>query len=293
MPEIDGLEFIGKLRGMPGSEDIPIVIVTAAGSVRYAALDAGATDFLTKPIDPVEAKSRIRNMLRLRDSQNRLRDQVTWLAREVKKATGALAAREEEIIFRLSRAAEYRDNDTGDHIVRVAKYCRLIGEALSLDEKCCRDLYLAAPMHDVGKIAVGDAILLKPGMLSSEERLVMQRHTLRGYEILSNSESELINLAADIARCHHERWDGTGYPRGLRGDEIPLFARITAVADVFDALTTARPYKAAWTPVKARASICEGAGRHFDPACVEAFLERWDNVLVICGRERNLQMEVA
>jgi response regulator RpfG family c-di-GMP phosphodiesterase len=137
MPEIDGLEFIGKLRGMPGSEDIPIVKVTAAGSVRYAALDAGATDFLTKPIDPVEAKSRIRNMLRLRDSQNRLRDQVTWLAREVKKATGALAAREEEIIFRLSRAAEYRDNDTGDHIVRVAKYCRLIGEALSLDEKCC------------------------------------------------------------------------------------------------------------------------------------------------------------
>jgi putative two-component system response regulator len=283
MPGLDGLEMIGKLRSVAGHEDIPIVVITATGSILQAALDAGATDFLTKPIDPAEAKSRIRNMLKLRESQNALRDKAAWLAEEVKKATAALAAREEEIILRLSRAAEYRDTDTGQHIMRMAQYCRLIGRALKLDEESCRSLYLSAPMHDLGKIAIGDAILLKPGKLSPEERSVMERHTVHGYEILFDSDCELIRLAAEIARSHHERWDGSGYPSGLRGTEIPLFGRIAAVADVFDALTSERPYKRAWTPEEARAHIAENAGKHFDPLCVKAFLQCWDEVLAIHG----------
>jgi len=281
MPDLDGVGFVQKLRAIPGHEDIPIIMVTMSGSIRYAALEAGATDFLTKPIDPAEAKSRIKNMLRLREVQKKLVHKAALLAEEVKTATAVLAAREEEIIFRLSRAVEYRDPETGRHAVRMAHYCRLIGEALGLDEEFCRNLYLAAPMHDVGKIAVSDAILLKADDLSDQERQTMQQHTLRGYEILSGSNCELLKMAAEIARSHHEHWDGSGYPNGLRGAEIPLVGRIVAVADVFDALTTKRPYKSAWTPNAARANVVEAAGKQFDPACVEAFLKRWDDVLEI------------
>jgi putative two-component system response regulator len=293
MPGIDGVGFIQKLRAMAAYEDIPIIMVTATGSIRYAALEAGATDFLTKPIDPVEAKSRIRNMLRLRDSQNKLAHKAALLAEEVRKATAALAAREEEIIFRLSRAVEYRDPETGHHAVRMAQYCRLLGEALGLNEEFCRNLYLAAPMHDVGKIAVSDAILLKPGDLSAEERAIMERHALCGYEILSGSNCELLKMAAEIARSHHEHWDGSGYPNGLRGPEIPLAARIVAVGDVFDALTSKRPYKSAWTPNMARGNLVENSGQQFDPACVEAFLQRWDDVLVVHGNPNEWRQTAA
>jgi len=286
MPGLDGIEMIGRLRAVAGLEDIPIIFVTASGSIRQGALDAGATDFLTKPMDPAEAKSRIKNMLKLRESQNVLRDRAAWLGEEVTKATAALAAREEEIILRLSRAAEYRDTDTGQHIVRMAQYCRLIGQALELDEESCRSLYLAAPMHDLGKIAISDAILLKAGKLSPEERLVMEQHTTLGFEILFDSDCELIKIGAEIARSHHERWDGTGYPRGLRGAEIPLFGRIAAVADVFDALTSERPYKRAWTADEALAYLLEQASKHFDPLCVEAFVRRWDEVLAIHRGDR-------
>jgi response regulator RpfG family c-di-GMP phosphodiesterase len=281
MPGLDGVGFVQKLRTIPGHEDIPIIMVTMAGSIRYAALEAGATDFLTKPIDPVEAKSRIKNMLKLRESQKKLAHKAFLLAEEVKTATAVLAAREEEIIFRLSRAVEYRDPETGRHAIRMAQYCRLIGQALGLDEEFCRNLYLAAPMHDVGKIAVSDSILLKADDLSDQERELMQQHTVRGYEILSGSNCELLQMAADIARSHHEHWDGSGYPSGLRGAAIPLVGRIVAVADVFDALTTKRPYKSAWTPALARAKVVESAGKQFDPACVEAFVRRWDDVLAI------------
>jgi putative two-component system response regulator len=283
MPQVTGIEFIGRVRALPGCDDLPVVIVTTHDerTVRNAALEAGATDFLTKPIDPAEVKSRIRNILKLRESQVQLRDKASWLAGEVRKATDSLAAREEEIILRLSRAAEHRDIDTGTHIVRMAKYCRLIAEALGLDDGACRTLYLAAPMHDVGKIAIGDAILLKPGKLTPEERAVMEQHTTYGFKILADSNSDLIRVAAEIAWCHHERWDGSGYPRGLAGDEIPLFSRIAAVADVFDALTSERPYKQAWSALQARAHIVENSGKHFDPSCVAAFLKRWDDILRI------------
>jgi putative two-component system response regulator len=167
------------------------------------------------------------------------------------------------------------------HIRRMARYCRLIGEALGLDDEACRTLYLAAPMHDIGKIAIGDAILLKPGKLSPEERAVMEQHTAYGYRLLADGSSELVRHAAEIARCHHERWDGSGYPRGLAGTAIPLFARIAAVADVFDALTSERPYKQAWSPESAAEHLAQNSGKHFDPACVTAFLNRWREVIAI------------
>ena len=295
MPHLNGIEFLAKVHANPRTDDLPIVIITTDDerAIRTAALDAGAADFLTKPIDPAEVKSRVRNLLRLRDAQIKLKDKAAWVAAEVRKATAMLAAREEEIIVRLASAAEHRDTDTGAHLLRVAKYCRLIGRALGLNEDTCRTLYLAAPMHDVGKIAIGDAILLKPGKLSPEERALMEQHTNYGFRILADGHSELIRVAAEIARCHHERWDGSGYPRGLAGAEIPLFARIAAVADVFDALTSERPYKQAWTAEQALAHITENSGKHFDPACVAGFVKCWDEVLAIHGREDSATKAVA
>lgn len=283
MPAIDGIEFIERVRARRHFEEVPVVMVTTADqrSVRLEALEAGATDFLSKPIDPTEFKARVKNLLRLRAASRFLRDRAQWLAREVGKVTSALSAREEEIIMRLARAAEYRDAETGSHIVRMARYCTLIAEALNCPESVCRNIYLAAPMHDVGKIGISDTILMKPGTLTNEERQEMQRHATVGKEILEGSGSELVQLAAEIAASHHERWDGTGYPLGLRGDAIPLSGRIAAVADVFDALTSERPYKRAWTMDEAKAFLVEQSGKHFDPACIEAFLSRWDEVLRI------------
>lgn len=283
MPELDGLEVIARLRADPRFVDTPVVMVTTADqrAVRIKALEEGATDFITKPIDATEFKARMRNLLRLKDAARLMRGRADELAREVAKATKELADREEEIILRLSRAAEYRDSETGMHIVRMAHYSRIIAEELGLDADFVEDLWRAAPMHDVGKIAVPDAILLKPGRFTPEERVEMERHTRYGQEILGGSSAPLIRLAAEIAGSHHERWDGKGYPRGLRGSEIPLCGRIAAVADVFDALTSVRPYKQAWSVDQARDYLLAERGQHFDPACVDAFLAGWTRVMDI------------
>jgi putative two-component system response regulator len=285
MPEINGVDFITSARAM---SDLPILFMTDSEEkgARAAALEAGATDFIGKPIDPAEIKARIRMIARWRDAERRLDEPAAWLAAEVRKATAALAAREEEAVFLLAQAAEYRDGETGLHIRRMAKYCLLIGEALGLDDSACHTLYLASTMHDVGKIAIGDAILLKPSKLSPEERAVMEQHTTCGYRLLADGRSDLVRAAAEIAWCHHERWDGSGYPRGLAGTEIPLFARIAAVADVFDALTSERPYKKAWQPAQACEHIAQNSGKHFDPACVSAFLKRRNDILAICDSKR-------
>jgi putative two-component system response regulator len=274
---------VTQLRACPRLSDMPVVMVTACEqqSVRYDALNAGVTDFLRKPIDPIEVKARLRNILKLCDAQSKLRDRVSWLAEEVAKATREITEREEEIIYRLSRAAEYRDSETGSHIARMAQYCLIIAEGLGLEPDVCRTLFLAAPMHDIGKIAVVDSILLKPGRLTPEEREVMEQHTLHGHRILADSKSPLIAMAAEIAVSHHERWDGAGYPNRLSGEDIPLSGRIAAIADVFDALTSKRPYKEAWSPDAARAFIEQASGTHFDPKCVAALLARWDDVLKI------------
>ena len=284
MPPPDGLEFIQRFRaGTRVGIGIPILMITANDQkeVRYRALEAGANDFLTKPVDTVEFHGRLKNMLVLRDGQKKLADHAAWLAEEVKKATAQILARENEIILRLSKATDYRDPETGTHILRVAHYARHIAENLDLPEAERELLFQAAPMHDIGKVGVPDTILLKPGKFEPEEFEVMKSHTRIGYEILANSEVPVLQAGAQIALTHHEKFDGSGYPDGLKGEGIPLFGRICAVADVFDALTCQRPYKAPWETERAVALLREEAGRHFDPACVAAFLTHWDEVLEI------------
>lgn len=286
MPVMNGLQFIERFRSIPGRSDIPLVMVTAdiESEVRYRALDLGAHDFLTKPVNNTELTARARNLLELRHSQVQLANRAQWLAQEVKKATAEIIAREKEVILRLSRAAEYRDPETGAHLLRMANYSRLIAVNMKLPEKE-QDLLLdAAPMHDIGKVGTPDSILLKPAKLSSEEFEIMKNHAVIGYEILRDSVSPLLRAAALLAWTHHERFDGSGYPRGLIGDDIPLHGRIVAVADVFDALTSERPYKPAWPMERAVEFMQEARGKHFDPACIDAFFADWPAVLQIHER---------
>jgi putative two-component system response regulator len=286
MPQLDGLEFIGRLRAIAGRADIPIVMVTAdtESDVRHRALELGAQDFLNKPVDNIELRARVRNLLALRKTQRQLSDRAAWLAEEVKKATLEITSREKEAILRLSRAAEYRDPETGAHLLRMSNYARLIATQLGLSEAEQDLLLQAAPMHDVGKVGISDQILLKPGRLTPAEFEVMKQHAVIGYEILRDSASPLLQCAATVALTHHEKFDGSGYPKGLSGAAIPLWGRIVAVADVFDALTSARPYKKPWTLDDAANFLRKGAGSHFDPACVEAFLLAWPEVLAIRAR---------
>ena len=283
MPQPDGLEFIRQFRANPRYTDIPVLMITAdhEKQTRYAALETGANDFLTKPIDSAEFRARLRNMLALRRSQKSLEDRAAWLAEKVAEATEEILEREREMIMRLSRAAEFRDPETGAHIQRMANYSRLIAEQLGLSRQEQELILRAAPMHDVGKIAIPDGILLKPGRLDEEELEIMRSHAEKGYEILQGSKSSLLDTAALIAWTHHEKWDGTGYPRGLKQMDIPLYGRIVAVADVFDALTTERPYKKAWETGRAVKFLQDSAGSHFDPDCIQAFLARLEEALVI------------
>ncbi|MBL8473482.1 MAG: HD domain-containing protein [Rhodocyclaceae bacterium] len=289
MPAPDGIEFIQRFRESNGKADTPVLMVTAAHEkeVRYRALESGATDFLTKPVDRMEFLSRARNMLALRRSHLALADRAATLSVEVRKATEVIVARERETILRLARAAEFRDPETGAHILRMANYSSLIAQKMGMDEEFQDLLLQAAPMHDVGKLGTPDHILLKPGKLTPEEFEIMKQHATIGYEILKDSASEVLQLAAKIALSHHEKFDGSGYPGGSVGQDIPIEGRIVAVADVFDALTSERPYKKAWELPRAIAMLEEGAGKHFDPDCVRAFLSDMDGVLEIKNRYRD------
>ncbi len=286
MPGMDGLALIRALRASRNSDDLPILMVTASHerSVRYEALDCGANDFLAKPIDGREFEARVRNMLRLREAHLANRQRAEVLAAEVRKATAAVVDRERETISRLSRAAEFRDPDTGAHIQRMAHYSALIARQLGHDRNFTDALMMAAPMHDVGKLGIRETILLKPGLLTKEEFAVMKAHPQIGYAILKESSSSILRLGASIALTHHERFDGGGYPRGLAGRDIPIEGRIVAVADVFDALTSERPYKPAWPPSRAIALLREGRGSHFDGDCVDALLQSWNEVREIRSR---------
>lgn len=289
MPPPDGIEFVQRLRANPGRSAVPILMVTAdhEKEVRYRALDSGVTDFLTKPIDRYEFSSRVRNMLALRRSHLMLADRAKLLAEEVRLATAAIYERERETIFRLAKAAEFRDPETGTHILRMASYSRLIAEKLGLGQAEQEMILQAAQMHDVGKLGTPDHILLKPGRLTPEEFEVMKDHASIGYEILKESTSPVLQIAAQIALTHHEKYDGSGYPRGLQGAAIPILGRIVAVADVFDALTSERPYKKAWELLRATDFLTRGRDSHFDPQCVNAFLSDWDGVLAIRERYRD------
>jgi two-component system, response regulator RpfG len=283
MPQMSGAQFIRAVRALPGSAEVPIVVVTVLEdrNVRYEALDAGATDFLSRPLDPVECRVRCRNLLRLRRQSRLVQHRARWLERQVQAATREILDRERETLLRLAKAGEYRDEGTGNHVLRMARYARQIAAQLGLDAALCETIELAAPMHDIGKVGVPDEILLKPGPLSVDERAIMERHTLMGHEILRDSASRYMQMGAIIALGHHERWDGTGYPNGLAGEKVPLEARIVAVADVYDALRSVRPYKPAWSREAARAYLSEQAGRQFDPACVAAFMSGFDEIVSI------------
>lgn len=280
MPELDGVELIRRFRATPGCTDIPVLMITANDqtAVRHQALESGASDFLSKPIDKTEFIARARNMLALRTSQRRLEDRASWLAEEVVKATEEIVQRERETIFRLARVAEFRDPETGAHIQRMAHFSWLIGVRIGLPMDQLKLLLEAAPMHDVGKVGIPDHILLKPGRLDEDEFHIMKQHATIGHQILSGSNSSLLQMAAEIALSHHEKFDGSGYPAGLTGTSIPLSGRIVAVADVFDALTSSRPYKQAWEMDRAIAFLKENRNAHFDPDCVDAFLSRLPEV---------------
>jgi putative two-component system response regulator len=283
MPEMDGVSFTAALRSSPAYRTVPVIMVTSDldKSVRIEAIKAGATDFLHKPFDAIELQARVANLLALRQAQVELADRAQWLTREVERATAHLLAREEEIIYRLARAIEYRDGDTGEHVSRVAQISQLIAEGIGLGPERCRMIYLAAPLHDIGKIGIADAILSKPGKLTDAEMAIMREHVTIGARILERGGSELIRTAELIAQSHHEKWDGKGYPDQLSGTDIPIEARIVAIADVFDALCSERPYKAAWPIEKAYAEIIRSSGSHFDPSCVAAFRAQWPHIVAV------------
>lgn len=266
MPGMDGYELCRQLKADPATSDIPIIFVTARTEVADETLgfELGAVDYITKPISPPIVRARVHTHLTLHDQRRAM-------ALEVRERTRELKETRLEIIRHLARAAEFKDKDTGAHIIRMSHYSRLLGEAYGGNEEWLDYLFNAAPMHDVGKIGIPDSILLKPGKLDAEEWEEMKRHTSYGGQIIGESSSPLLRMARDIALSHHEHWDGSGYPLGLKARDIPLEGRIVAIADVFDALTSQRPYKQAWTVEKAFEEIRMGAGTHFDPALVALF----------------------
>lgn len=273
MPYFDGFQVLAALRELDPNDLPPVLVLTAYADMetRLRALDSGARDFLTKPFDCLEVLSRIRNMLEMRMLQKNLYRQNEILQQLVHKRTCEVTETRLEVVRRLGRAAEYRDNETGLHIIRMSKISENLARHAGLPDSECDLILNASPMHDIGKIGIPDAILLKRGKLDADEWNVMQTHTMIGAEILSGHDSELMTMARRIALTHHEKWDGSGYPNGVAGEDIPLEGRITAVADVFDALTSIRPYKEAWPVQDALHELDRMAGTHLDPDLVAIF----------------------
>lgn len=279
MPEIDGIELIKRFREV--DDEVPVVVITAVGDdkeLKIEALEAGATDFLTKPIDLAEFKARSINLLALRNAQLKIKDKALLLEDEVKKATSEIQNREYETLMVLGKAAEYKDTDTANHTIRVAHYSKLLAKKYGLNKEQQEIIFYAAPFHDIGKVGIPDAILLKEGKLLEEEFTLMKAHARIGSEILSNTKSPYLIEGEKIARCHHEKWEGSGYPKGLKEDEIPLSARMVTIADVFDALTSVRPYKKSWSFQDAILFLMNEKGKHFDPKLVDLFIESIDEV---------------
>jgi putative two-component system response regulator len=268
MPDVDGHEVCKQLKSDPVTSKIPIIFVTAKNDIRdeQAGFELGAVDYITKPVSPPLVKARVKTHLSLND-------QMKHLEKLVQQRTKELNDTRFEIIRRLGRAAEFKDNETGMHVIRMSWFSRFLAEKCGKDEDWCELLFNAAPMHDIGKIGIPDAILLKPGRLNEEEMAIMKKHAEYGAEIIGEHPSPLLQLAKEVAICHHEKWNGKSYPNGLSGEDIPLSARIIAIADVFDALTSERPYKKAWTEEDAIALLEDGAGEHFDPNLVPLFIQ--------------------
>src|SRR3954454_3978523 len=276
MPEMSGHEVCQRLKAESSTRKIPVIFVTAMNQVEdeMQGFALGAVDYITKPVSPPIVTARVKTHLALYD-QNRELDRL------VRERTAELRHTRLEIIKRLGRAGEFRDNETGMHVIRVAHFCRLLGEAVRMNEEDLDLLFNAAPMHDIGKIGIRDHILLKPGKLDDDEMKVMRQHVPFGGEIIGEHADSLLSMARLIALTHHEKWDGTGYDRGLKGEEIPLVGRITSIADVFDALTSVRPYKKAWPVQDAVTLIQREAVTTFDPELVKIFLAILPRILEV------------
>jgi len=297
MPGMDGFEVARKIREDSACKDVPIIVVTALSSIddRLMAVEVGANDYITKPIDKTELSVRTVSMLRMKAAQDEIKRYQAELEDRVRVRTEALSLMVEnlkqlqqathhahlETIHCLSYAAEYKDEDTAQHIHRMSHYSALLAHGLGLPEREVELILNASPMHDLGKIGIPDAILLKPGKLNPVEWEIMKGHSAIGGRILEQSTAELLQVGAIIALSHHEKWDGGGYPEGLAGEDIPLYGRICAVSDVFDALTTRRPYKEPFSIEKSLSIMKEGRGAHFDPAILDLFLDNFDKILDI------------
>ena len=305
MPHVSGLDILRARQNKLVDKFTPFIILSASSDIetRREALKLGATEFLNKPVDPNELTPRVRNALLVKSHQRHLTDHAHALEEEVRRRTAQIERSRQQIISCLARAAEQRDNDTGEHVVRVGKYAAIVADELGFDREYCTNIELAAQLHDVGKIGIPDSILLSSGKLTPEEFAIMKKHCNIGYRIIEpmaldegrqamqfeplqegkeKSESNVPNLmalASSIAKTHHEKWDGSGYPNGLKGEQIPIEGRITAVADVFDALCSARPYKPAFPDQKCFEIMESSGGSHFDPACVTAFFARINEIL--------------
>lgn len=276
MPGLSGLEICRRLKANPDRRGIPVIFVTAMTSTEdeERGLALGAVDYITKPISPPIVRARVRTHLALYD-------QSRELERMVLQRTHELLTTRQQIIRRLGRAAEFKDNETGNHVLRMSHYARLIAQAHGLGEETTSIIFNTAPMHDIGKIGIPDAILLKPGKLDAEEWKIMHQHPIMGAEIIGKHDNELLETARIIALSHHEKWDGSGYPRQLKGEDIPLEGRIVAIADVFDALVSVRPYKPAFSLNEALKLMDEQTGSHFDPQLMRAFHKTLPEILRI------------
>lgn len=286
MPHLDGFGVLEQLKALDDPLFPPVVILTAQSSQDFLlrALNAGARDFIPKPFDRNELLARVRNMLDAYLAHRLVYEQKDVLDEMVQARTHELRSTRLQVIQRLGRAAEYRDNETGNHILRMSHISALLAKSIGWNEADCELMLHASPMHDIGKIGIPDHILLKPGKLSPEEWEIMKTHAVIGANILEGDDSDLMRCASEIALSHHEKWDGSGYPNGLAGEAIPLAGRIAALADVFDALTSERPYKKAWTVEAAVDFIKQYQGSHFDPDLVPVFLTQLPEILNI--RER-------
>ncbi|WPK11752.1 response regulator [Lysinibacillus louembei] len=281
MPGMDGIQILQYIRSKDAI--LPVLMLTAdlTPEAKKQAFQEGISDFLTKPIDRIELVLRITNLLQTRVLYGQLREQNQWLEEKVQQRTEELQQAKLEILNLLAKASEYRDDETGEHTQRVGHLSGLIAERLNLPKAEVELIRLAAPLHDIGKIGIPDQILLKPGRFEADEFERMKTHTTIGADILANSVFTTLKMARKIAIAHHEKWDGTGYPNGISGEDIPIEARIVALADFYDALTHERPYKRAWTPEETLAEIKAQRGKHFDPAVVDVFIELFNEQLLV------------
>jgi len=275
MPHMEGFKIMDELGDMHKDDYLPILVISQERNrvIQFSALEAGAKDFLVKPYDSIEVLLRIRNFLEVRMLHRELSNQNKILEEKIQIRTEQLYQTQKDVIERLSRALDYRDSSTGTHTTRMSQYTFYLASAVGLSPMECAIMSTASLLHDVGKIGIPDSILQKPGKLSSEEWKIMKTHTTIGSELLSGSNSKFLKLGEEIALSHHERWDGSGYPKGLKKEKIPLTSRICGLCDVLDALTSHRPYKNAWPIEDAVKEIKSGSGTHFDPHIVDCFFK--------------------